>query len=307
VLEDVLDLIQLGARYPGALPAADVVQWRQVAARMIRWLRVMSHTDGEIAFFNDSALDVAPRVAVLQAYAEPVGVVYDTAPLGALEVLPESGYVRLSSGPAVLIADVGAIGPDYIPGHAHADTLSFELSLNGRRVLVNSGTSSYEADVERVRQRGTAAHNAVVVDDADSSEVWSSFRVARRARPLDVSWGQDGDELWLRGAHDGYRRLPGRVTHRREWHLSPGGLRIVDRLEGQPRSARVCFHLHPTARPEDIGANLDGRLRTEPSTWHPRFGESVGNVVLIAELGDFGDSGGGRDLETVFRWPVVPG
>ena len=34
---------------------------------------------------------------------------------------------------AYLIADVGMIGPSYIPSHAHADTLSFELSIYERR------------------------------------------------------------------------------------------------------------------------------------------------------------------------------
>jgi hypothetical protein len=33
----------------------------------------------------------------------------------------------------VLILDVAPVGPDYLPGHAHADTLSFELSLFGQR------------------------------------------------------------------------------------------------------------------------------------------------------------------------------
>ena len=79
------------------------------------------------------------------------------------------------------LLDVAPVGPDYLPGHAHADTLSFELSLFGQRVLVNSGTSQYEAGPERSRQRGTAAHNTVIVDGHDSSEVWAGFRVARRA------------------------------------------------------------------------------------------------------------------------------
>jgi heparinase II/III-like protein len=63
-----------------------------------------------------------------------------------------------------MIADVGEIGPDHLRRHAHADTLSFELSLRGQRVLVNAGTSTYEVTADRLRQRGTAAHNTVVVD-----------------------------------------------------------------------------------------------------------------------------------------------
>ncbi|MEN9780004.1 MAG: hypothetical protein RL014_1152 [Pseudomonadota bacterium] len=95
----------------------------------------------------------------------------------------DSGYVRLDNGPAVALLDVAPVGPDYLPGHAHADTLSFELSVGAQRVLVNSGTSCYGSSAERLRQRGTAAHNTVVVNGQDSSEVWGGFRVARRPLP----------------------------------------------------------------------------------------------------------------------------
>lgn len=307
LLEDLLDLVQLGDRYPGVLPSDLVTTWRETAVRMSAWLRMMTHPDGGIAFFNDAALGIAPELSALEAYLGELRrtgpwprVIDDRGPSGAEEdlvVLPDSGYARLRCGPAVLIADIGPVGPDYLPGHAHADTLSFELSLHGRRVIVNSGISIYEAGAERLRQRGTAAHNTVVVDDADSSEVWSSFRVARRARPFDVRWGRGAADgtLWLQAAHDGYRRLPGRVVHRREWRLGPRGLCITETLEGQARSAQARFHLHPSADPADLCADLSS-LRIEPSTWHPRFGEAVPNRVLVADLT-------GREcLETRFAW-----
>src|SRR5690606_28910828 len=125
----------------------------------------------------------------------------------------ESGYVRIEGACAVVFLDVGRVGPDYLPGHAHADTLSFEMSIGRRRVIVNSGTSVYGVSVERERQRGTAAHNTVVVDGENSSEVWSGFRVARRARPVDLSI-KTGNGVVVECGHDGYYRLPGRPMHR---------------------------------------------------------------------------------------------
>ena len=69
------------------------------------------------------------------------------------------------------------MGPDYIPGHAHADTLSFELSIGAQRVFVNSGTSEYGLSPKRLNQRKTAAHNTVEVDGKDSSQVWSGLEL----------------------------------------------------------------------------------------------------------------------------------
>ncbi len=311
VLEDVLDLIQLASLYPSLFAVRDVIHWREVALKMLRWLRVMSHPDGGIALFNDAALGIAPDINALMDYAAQLSLAVDRSPLADIEALPQSGYVRLQAGAAVLIADVGLIGPDYLPGHAHADTLSFELSLHGQRVLVNGGTSTYEAGTERLLQRGTAMHNTVQVDGANSSEVWSNFRVARRARPLEVRWGCDSGVLWIEAGHDGYQRLPGRVIHRRRWMFEHGRLSVVDRLSGRYTDAMATFRFAPglpveltapnagkVGLPERIMQwNVQGAcaVNVRAGLWHPRFGVSERcNVLDLAFSGD--------RLDTDFHW-----
>ena len=101
--------------------------------------------------------------------------------------LEQTGYVRLAKEHAVALIDAAPIGPDYIPGHAHADTLSFELSIRGRRILVNGGTSTYQNNLQRHKERSTQSHNTVEVNGRNSSEVWGAFRVARRAKPFSRS------------------------------------------------------------------------------------------------------------------------
>src|SRR5699024_4625726 len=276
LLEDLLDLLQLAALFPNAFPGKDVAKWRECFPQMLRLLRIMTHPDGEIAFFNDATIGVAPNYAALSAYASALSIEADEAPLEKLEPLRESGYVRMEMGCAVLIADVGEIGPDYIPGHAHADTLSFELSLNGRRVLVNGGISTYETGEERLRQRGTGSKNALRVNGADSSEVWSSFRVASRARPFDVSWSYAGGMLHLQAAHDGYARLGVRKTVR-QWKLKPDSLKIVDKVEGASQTAAARFLAHPFfAWEQDKIANiLSGTLGDGETVFHWRSRDAV--------------------------------
>lgn len=297
-LEDLLDLVQLAHRYPSLLAGRDVARWGSVARRMMRWLRVMTHPDGEIAFFNDAAFGIAPNHAAQTAYAALLGVAADSTPLAAIEPLPESGYVRLAAGAAVLIADVGSVGPSYLPGHAHAGTLSFELSLHNRRVLVNGGTSTYAAGSERLRQRGTAAHNTLLIDQLDSSEVWSSFRVARRARVRHRGWGKHAATLRLEATHDGYLRLPGKVAHRREWQLDAQSLRVCDSIKGQFSTAEARFHFAPgykvdplrqeAKRPASMAVlrwtSEGGNATLVNSTWHPRFGMDEPCDVLSLRL-----------------------
>jgi uncharacterized heparinase superfamily protein len=294
-LEDVLDVLNLARAWPGRVPPALLARLIERAPALLHWLDCMCHPDGDIALFNDSALDVAPTRAALLGYAARLGV----APGGAaraLEHLAASGYVRALRGPFALLCDVGDIGPDYLPGHAHADSLGFELSVYGRRWLVDSGCSTYATGPERLRQRGTAAHNTVLVDGRDSSEVWSSFRVARRARVRDVSVEDQCARVVIEAAHDGYLGRAGPL-HRRRFVLDAQGLLIADQLEGPFGHAESYWHLHPdvTAQSEDprrvrlahgaeqLTLSAEGAsLRVEESTWHPGFNRRLPNLRVVA-------------------------
>ena len=245
-LEDLLDLLNLvAARGDAGLPAQRLMPGlRQRAATMLHWLRCMSHPDGSLGLFNDSAQGVAPDNAELEAYAARLGITARQPPVDGFTDLSASGYVRVARGPAVALLDLAPIGPDYLVGHAHADSLAFELSLHGRRVVVNGGTSCYGLSAQRLRERGTAWHSTVQIGDFDSSEVWSGFRVGRRAR-ITQRQLQDNSAM---AAHDGWRHLPGAPLHRRTWSLAADALVVDDRLDPPPvdgTAAVARFHLAP--------------------------------------------------------------
>jgi uncharacterized heparinase superfamily protein len=264
ILEDLLDLVNLGRVYPGLLP-----DFAEPATRMLSWLDSMTHPDGEIAFFNDAAFQVAAPTRELHAYGTRLGIAPASCPLS------DSGYIRLENVHTVVLFDAAPIGPDYQPGHAHADTLSFELSHQGVRLVVNSGTSTYEKSPERQRQRGTAAHNTVRVDGRDSSEVWAAFRVGRRARPFAVSTDH---RTWAEAAHDGYKP----VIHRRRLELHSERLVVIDSIEGCGcHDLGIFFHLFPGTDPNVIRLDPVLARSVENTTFHPRFDCSVPGEVTI--------------------------
>lgn len=276
VLEDLLDLLNLAGRYHEDAVNARVSTWRTAAAKMAGWLRNVRHPDGQISFFNDAVFGIAPEPRSLFEYGARLAVQTERLPLG------ESGYVRLENADTVVIFDAAPIGPDYQPGHGHADALSFEVSHHGRRLIVNSGISTYEPGVERRRQRGTAAHNTVEVDGADQSEVWAAFRVGRRARTFDV---RTDHATFVEASHNGYRRLKQAVIHRRSVELSQAGLLVSDTLEGSGvHDASMYFHVHPDAHAE---IELDEKLTrssSEDGTWHPKFNVSVPNRKIAGHF-----------------------
>ena len=223
--------------------------------------------------------------------------------------MKDSGYCAVNlknNGKAIL--DLAKIGPDYQPGHAHADTLSFELSLHGQRFIVNSGTSQYGEDAMRQHQRSTKAHNTVCIDGQNSSDVWAGFRVARRAYPRELSVSHD----FIACSHDGYARRPGRNTHRREWHFLENSMTVRDVITGRFSDATAYFYLHPDVRvlkqeglvvvcclPEgqEITLVFNGArdVRAESAHWYPYFGVSVKNTCLMVRLNE-------NELNTDIAW-----
>ncbi len=222
-------------------------QVRGTAAAASRALSSILHADGEIPLFNDSVFEQAPPASLLlEESARCLAGARDRRPdpRGS----PAAGLRRLEAVGAVIVLDAGETACREQPGHAHADTLSFELSCGPDRIVVDAGTFGYEASSERTYARSTAAHNTVEVDGLDQSEVWGAFRLGRRARPLDVRGSEPGHVPYLEAAHDGYAHLPGRPVHRRRVEYVGGGTwRVEDRILG--------VGLHEAC----------GRLRLEPS------------------------------------------
>jgi uncharacterized heparinase superfamily protein len=308
VLEDLLDLVNLLRTYGRSIPFG----WNLTVRRMLAWLANMRHPDGEITFFNDSAFNIAAKPDKLFDYAkrlgfEPLGLEHEGG-----EWLKSSGYVRWQGGAAVAILDIANIGPDYLPGHAHADTLSFELSLWEQRVLVNSGTSCYGDCGERHRQRGTSAHNTVEINGEDSSEVWSGFRVARRALPEALTVNEEGGRLRVACSHNGYRRLPGTPVHHREWEFDQGTLQITDTILGSCKKAVSRFYLHPDIRVmreenacsgqlvlpkgQAVSWKISGGIcNIVGTTWHPEFGLSVQNQCIEVAFAT-------NETRAIFSW-----
>lgn len=248
--EDVLDLVAaygaFGQPVPAALPAA--------SRAMIGWLSAVTHPDGGYAQFNDTALcGPAAPLAELAGYAMRLGL-----GVGAAEpstpVLDASGYVRARLGDAVLIADCADVADDHLAGHAHADLLTFELSLDGERLIVDTGVSTYAVGERRSFERSTAAHNTIEIDGASSAETWAAFRTGRRGRPRDRSLEQTDGTVTIACAHDGFAHLPGSPVHRRLWEFSCHGLAIEDSVQGSGTHTLVTrLYLDPSLSVEVRG------------------------------------------------------
>ncbi|MDB9985972.1 heparinase II/III family protein [Pelagibacterales bacterium] len=297
ILVDMLDMLNLYRAYPTKISSQLASLLEDYIPKMLTFMEGMSHPDEGLSFFNDSVNGIAPIKAKIESYAKKLGFVISPINYCKTQIIDsaKSGYFCATVAGNKLIFDASPIGPDYIPAHAHADTLAFELSIGKQRVFVNSGISEYGVGKDRLNQRQTASHNTVEVDGKDSSKVWGSFRVANRARILGrlIEFNQD-PSISLSAGHNGYKSLFGGCIHQRNLILTSNSLQVLDVLEGDFKKAIARFYIHPDL---DVCLNnnilkiqsLNFSLRANTknmsvsindSFWHPQFGQKIPNKLI---------------------------
>lgn len=233
---------------------------------MFGWLEQVLFKNGDIPMMNDSTFGVAPNMKDLETYTQQlqVGV--------RKKSLHDSGYKKYRQGDIEIFLDIGEIGPDYQPAHAHSDTFNFILYYDDNPIIIDTATSTYEDNERRLIERGTSAHNTVMYGDIEQTEVWSAFRVGHRAKPFNI----EVNETFIRASHDGYQHLG--ITHTREWKFIEGCILITDWIQGNnQKESKAYFHIHPDITPKmtendifqvaDITLSFDGCKRSELKHW----------------------------------------
>jgi hypothetical protein len=157
---------------------------------------------------------------------------------------PHGGVFVLRAGDDHVFVDCGPVGLAGRGGHGHNDCLSFEATLDGRRIVTDSGSYVYTASAdERNAFRATAAHNTPRIDGAEQNRIPASlWLLADDAEPQPLLVERNR----FRGAHTGYLRLPDPVRPVRTiaLHEHLHALAVHDAFEAAgAHEIEVPFHL----------------------------------------------------------------
>ena len=146
---------------------------------------------------------------------------------------PDGGYATLRSRHGYAITRAAS----FRHRPSQADMLHIDIWWRGENIAIDPGTYSYNAPPPWNNPFAhTAYHNTVTVDGLDQME--------RAGRFLWLPWlngksfGLDvcckGDASCWNGEHDGYRRLPDPITHRRSLiRLGADHWLVIDALSGR--------------------------------------------------------------------------
>ena len=240
ILERLLDCYNLlcgvdGKSFDGFLTLRNLCA--EKASHMLSWLESIVVSGDRMPLLNDSANGVALQPDQLREYAGLLGLQWECAPLS------DCGYRHVVRTDYEAILDMAPLGVSYNLGHAHADSSTFLIWAKGRELLVDTGTSTYNAGCRRDYERSTRAHNTVVIDSENSSKVWGAFRCAQRANLVVEDDGPECFTLW----HDGYSDKG--IGYRRSFLCKNDTMEVVDVVEGNVSSiADAYFHLSPDVK-----------------------------------------------------------
>jgi uncharacterized heparinase superfamily protein len=231
--------------------------------RIMPMLRFFRAGDGMLARFNGAGPTQTDALATVLSYDDVEGK--------PVRAATNSGYVRLDCGTTVLICDIGPAPAPSLSYAAHAGFMSFELASGNCLIVVNCGAPSLDHDAWRPYSRSTPAHSTLCFEESSSAE----FTAAGTNGSLIVldspltgpvnaqgAFADQGDNLRIKGAHDGYMADFG-VSHARQLLIAPNGLLMSseDKLTA-PAGLKssdggmiggeyaIRFHLHPTVRAE---------------------------------------------------------
>jgi uncharacterized heparinase superfamily protein len=302
MLVDMLDIYNISTTYNERIPESFLLLLKKYINLMISFYLSISHPDNGVAYFNDSVDGVSPSKNTICEYAKNLGFLFNSkkvqSPLIEMNDHTDSGYFVAHNQDFKFIFDAGSIGPSYIPGHAHADSLSFELSIGAERVFVNSGISHYNLGLDRLKQRSTVSHNTVVVDDKNSSQVWHNFRVGNRAKIKKRIVNSDKDILHIEAEHDGYSSFFSERTHNRTIKITYNEIRVTDLIKGSFKSAISRIYIHPNIKIQTFNDHLriysqkfemtfsyeGASCRVIESSWHQGFGNTMPNKCIELSL-----------------------
>jgi hypothetical protein len=161
----------------------------------------------------------------------------------------DTGLYVMRANDIYVAVDLGPIGQNGLGGHAHNDTLSFELFASGRTWIQDPGTYVYTADYKaRNLFRSTSFHNTIDFSGYEQNRFDSTslFSLKNESTPRLLSWHDDSDlGIHLMGELQD-TKYP-RMTYRRSFFLDPAerSLMITDVMSGQNSIRRVVLHFAP--------------------------------------------------------------
>ncbi len=262
VAGELLEIASLAKR--NRIPVAEAFEAQLLGS--LKFSRAMVRDDGSMTLLGDSATEdnnirFSParvglsdlnywllneaQTELLPPNAKKKGL--------SVEVFPYSGYafIRNESGDRKFSStfDFGAFSRNPAADHAHNDALSFDLYALGRQIIIDPGVcfSSAPGAIPHDYFRGTAAHNTVMIDDREQSQIWRKSDVRKKAKVSLHCFHTTPERVEIEASCVPYWTNNSKIIHTRKInYLLYGRVEVIDHISGTGnRNLKWFFHFGP--------------------------------------------------------------
>jgi uncharacterized heparinase superfamily protein len=209
----------------------------------IYWCDYFSRDDRYYAI-NDVNYEGCPTFSDLEEYCENIG-------LDICKKEENQFYPSMKNGNFELLIYLAEHQPKYNPAHSHDDLSSFLMWHKNKAVIVDTGNYCYDESTERSYSRSTKAHNCFTINDENQSDMWKSFRIAKRAKIISKKVTNNSIEI----GHDGYKQY--KLNYKRLFNTIDKGFEIIDSFEcKQNEQYTIYLHFHPDCKIDTLDKKI---------------------------------------------------
>ena len=235
ILTRILDCYQISKENNLFDKKLNNINWKEYISLMLDWIEKVTFDNDDLPLVNDCSEYIYPKTSEIAKYALYLG--FQSKEKKDI-VLNDSGYRKRENDLYEFFCDIGKMGPDYNPGHAHNDTFSFTMHISQKPFFVDTGTSTYNFSERRIKERSTSSHNTVLINSQEQSEIWGNFRVGKRINPKILL-----DESNIIEAQ--YQSVFNKSIHNRKFLFKENEVTIKDKVNKQYIN-ESHLHFHPS-------------------------------------------------------------
>ena len=125
--------------------------------------------------------------------------------------------------------------------------MSFEVSLNNKRFIINKGISTYSDIKQRNKERSTKSHNCLYINNENSSQIWSLFRIGKKSKIKELNINLK--KKIIECSHDGFSKIFKKYfAQKRKWNIISNKIFIDDKIIGYSGDFFLNFNFSPAVK-----------------------------------------------------------
>ncbi len=182
----------------------------QVCQKMAHFLAEIVTNEGSTPLLGDSGIHELYSMQQISDLMELAGLEWSLKRESSVITTDYFCVRRIHSNDRTgmyLLYDIGEIGPESLPAHAHCDLLNVQVGVGESMWFTDSGNFDYEDSDARQFCRSSMAHNLLTVDGKNQCEIWSKFRMGERGKVICRKSGTKDQYRWCFAEHNAYRKL----------------------------------------------------------------------------------------------------